>query len=133
MAENEKNRKIRRMSWLLWAFLAVLVVLLFAAFSRAWSLNRALREKETLLIPILTAQANEIATLQAQLTYVHSDAYVEAWAQGDAKMVHPDETLVIPNLATATVTPTSIPTDTPMPTPTPRPFWQRWWDQLRGR
>ncbi len=133
MTEDENNRKIRRVSWVLWGGLIILVVLLFAAFSRAWSLQQALREKEAVLVPMLTAQANEYATLEAQLTYVQSDAYVEAWAQEEAKMVHPKETLVIPNVATPTPTLTPSPTDTPMPTATPRFFWQRWWKQLRGR
>ncbi len=56
--------------------------------------------------PLLAAYSKvntEIATLQAdqaQLTverdYVLSDAYVEAWARSDGKMVKPGETLVIP-------------------------------------
>jgi len=133
MAEQEKNRKIKRISYLLWGLLAVMVILLFAAFSRAWSLQQALREKEAVLVPMLTEQANAYATLEAQLTYVHSDAYVEEWAQGNAKMVHPEETLVIPRIATATVTPTPNSTETPVPSPTPKPFWRRWWDQIRGR
>lgn len=131
--EQERAIKIKHISWMLWGLLIVLIVLLFAAFSRAWTLQQALQEKEAQLVPLLTAQAHEHATLQAELTYVQSDAYAEAWAQGDAKMVHPEETLVIPLISTPTVTPTPVPTYTPTPTPEPKPFWQRWWDQLRGR
>jgi ABC-type microcin C transport system permease subunit YejE len=133
VTKKENNLKIKHISWVLWGLLTVLVVLLFAAFSRAWALQQALREKEAVLIPMLTAQANEYATLEAQLTYVQSDEYVGAWAQGDARMVHPEETLVIPLISTATPTPTPVPTSTPIPTPTPKPFWQRWWEQIKGR
>ncbi|MGC9398247.1 MAG: hypothetical protein ACP5HM_03835 [Anaerolineae bacterium] len=133
MSQQKTGRKIKHLSWVLWGLFIVLGVLLFAAFSRAWALQRALREKEARLQPMLTAQAHEHATLEAQLTYVQSEGYVEAWAREEAKMVYPGETLVVPLLPTATATPTPAPTYTPTPTPTPQAFWRRWWDQLRGR
>ena len=133
MNKNPESPTIKRISWFLWGSLALLSILLVSAFSHAWSLHQTLEEKEALLEPLLTAQQEEHATLQAQLTYVQSDAYVEEWAQNDARMTRPGETLVILIIPTPTPTLTPTPLPAPTPTPTPLPFWQRWWQSLTGR
>ena len=117
MNKNPESPTIKRISWLLWGSLALLSILLVSAFSHAWSLHQTLEEKEALLEPLLTAQQEELATLQAQLTYVQSDAYVEEWAQNEARMTRPDETLVILIIPT----PTSTPTQRLTPPPPLRP------------
>ena len=133
MNKNPESPKIKRISWIIWGSLALLSILLASAFSHAWSLHQTLEEKEALLEPLLTAQQEELTTLQAQLTYVQSAAYVEEWAQNEARMTRPDETLVILILPTPTPTLTPTPLPAPTPTPTPLPFWQRWWQSLTGR
>lgn len=130
MDKTSERPEIRRISWLVWAVLAVLLVVLASAFAQALALNRTLRAKVAILEPMLAEQQQLNATLQAQLDYVQSDTYVEAWAQEHAGMVRPGETLVIPLAATPTPTPT--PTSTPAPTPTPMFFWERWWQALFG-
>ncbi|MEA3309357.1 MAG: septum formation initiator family protein [Chloroflexota bacterium] len=121
-----------RISWLIWGLLGVLLILLFSVFSRAWALRQELQQQETLLHPLLTAEANQHATLEARLEYVQSAAYVEEWARTRAKMTRPGEVLVMPLLPTPTATLLPTPTATPAATPTPAPFWQRWWQSLRG-
>lgn len=130
MSEERERPWTGRVSWLIWIFLGVLVILLISAFSRAWSLHEALREKEALLEPMLSIEHEKETTLAAELTYVQSDAYVAEWARGYARMHQPGETLVIPLVPTPTPTPTLLPT--PQPTPEPGPFWQRWLESLRG-
>lgn len=133
MSQKEKNEQagMRRISWMVWGILVVLTLLLVSAFVRAWQVNQALEIKIATLAPMLTAEVETQATLQAELTRVQSEAYVEQWAQEHAKMVQGSEVLVIPITPTPTLTPTPRPT--PTPTPTPLPFWQQWWRSLTGK
>ncbi len=133
MSETQERPNNKRISWILWGILAILVALLVAAFSRSWTLHEGLKDKEALLAPMLTEQYETQVTLEAQLTYVQSDAYVEEWAREHAGMTQPEETLVVPILYTPTPTHTPAPTFTPTPTPTPLPFWQQWWKSLTGK
>jgi len=128
----ETRPNIKRISWLVWAALVVLVLVLASAFNRAWEVNQALQAQEALLEPMLTASVAEQATLQAQLTRVQSDAYVEEWAQ-QSGMTQEGVVLGRPvALPIATPQPTPLPTALPTPTPTPLPFWQRLWQGLTG-
>ncbi len=130
MDKKLEQPQIRRISWLVWGILIVLMVVLISAFAQALKLNATLREKVATLEPLLAEQQNRNSTLQAQLEYVQSDAYVEAWAQEKAGMTRPGETLVVPLAATMTPTPTPFPTPTPVSTPVP--FWLQWWRAIFG-
>ncbi len=132
MSDKSKQPTLRRISWLMWGTLAVVIVLLISAFGQALTLNATLREKVATLEPLLAEQQRLNTTLEAQLEYVQSDAYVEAWAQERAGMARPGETLVVPLAATPTPTPTPPPVLTPIVTPTPEPFWVQWWQALFG-
>jgi len=132
MSKKTDQPNIRRISWLVWGILAVLAIVLISAFAHALMLNVTLREKVATLEPLLEQQQNLNATLQAQLDYVQSDAYTEAWAQEQAGMARPGETLVVPLAATMTPTPTPLPELTPGITPAPKPFWVQWWQALFG-
>ncbi len=123
---------VKRVSWIVLGGLAIAVLLLSSAFSQVWHTNEALQAQIATSAPMLTAEVETKATLQARLAYVRSDAYVEEWAREHAGMVRPGEVLVVPLLPTPTLTP--VPTPTPiLSTPTPMPFWARWWSQLTGR
>jgi hypothetical protein len=103
MAKTERQELMsQRVSWLIWAGLAVLVILLGSAFSQAWQTNQALRGELATLEPMVTAALREQSTLEAQLVYVQSDAYVESWSKTHAKMALPGETLVVSIHATPT-------------------------------
>lgn len=132
MSKKTDQPNIRRISWLVWGILAVSAIVLISAFAHALMLNVTLREKVATLEPLLEQQQNLNATLQAQLDYVQSDAYTEAWAQEQAGMARPGETLVVPLAATMTPTPTPLPELTPGITPAPKPFWVQWWQALFG-
>lgn len=132
MSDKSKQPTLRRISWLMWGILAVVIVLLISAFGQALTLNATLREKVATLEPLLAEQRRLNTTLEAQLEYVQSDAYVEAWAQEHAGMVRPGETLVVPLAATPTPTPPPLAVLTPVVTPTPEPFWVQWWQALFG-
>ena len=81
MSDKSKQPTLRRISWLMWGILAVVIVLLISAFGQALTLNATLREKVATLEPLLAEQRRLNTTLEAQLEYAQSDAYVEAWAQ----------------------------------------------------
>ncbi|MBN1922041.1 MAG: septum formation initiator family protein [Anaerolineae bacterium] len=132
MSKKTETPTIRRISWLVWGMMAVLMIILISAFAHALTLNITLREKVATLEPLLEQQQNLNATLQAQLEYVQSDAYIEAWAQEQAGMARPGETLVVPLAATMTPTPTPPPEITPNVSPQTQPFWVQWWQALFG-
>ncbi|MBN2005658.1 MAG: hypothetical protein JXA21_20040 [Anaerolineae bacterium] len=132
MTKTPENVTIKRISWVIWTLMVGSLVLLGSAFLHAWRINQALQEEVAVLGPMLTAAGERQATLQAELTYVKSDTYVEEWSRVHAGMTQPGETLVVAMIPTATPTPTPLPTPTPTPTPTPQYFWQRWWRSLMG-
>jgi cell division protein FtsB len=137
MAKKEKqNRFTQRASWLLWGLLAGLLMVLASAFAKTWQTGQALKAELATLEPMVTAAMAEQATLEAELDYVQSDAYVEEWSLTEARMTRSGETLVIPVIASPTPTPTATPTPEPSaaPTvaPTAAPFWARWWQALVG-
>ena len=130
MTKTAENITFKRISWLIWGVLLGLIILLGLAFFRAWQINVALQEQVRLMGPLLTAAWDQQATLQAKLSYVQSDTYVDEWARVHAGMTQPGEILVIPIVPTPTITPTPIPTPIPSPTPTPEPLLRRWWRAL---
>ncbi len=79
---------------------------------------------------------NVIGTLRSQATaykgeynYVSSDAFIEAWARGEGKMVKGDEVLVIPVPGVITAQPTATPFKIDVPAQ-PKPgndTWMLWW------
>ncbi len=133
MTKTVENVTVKRISWVIWILTVGLLAILGSAFSHAWRLNRELQDELAVLEPMLTASWEQQATLQAELAYVKSDAYVEEWARVHAGMTQPGETLVVVKIPTATPTPTPMPTVTPTPSPTPQYFWQRWWQTLTGK
>ncbi len=89
----------------------------------------AQQSRASLEMEIATLEAAQAALIQER-DYVQSDAYVEAWAHAEGKMVRPGEVLVIP-----------VPAGLAAPTPTPTPAapvilleeeeeietWRLWW------
>ncbi len=79
----------------------------------------------------------EIAQLEAEQTdlttlrdYVQSDAYVEAWARADGKMIRPGERLIIPVPSGTSFEPTPAPlvsVDDVRTTPDEPDSWMLWW------
>ncbi|MFP4343118.1 MAG: hypothetical protein ACLFU8_00360 [Anaerolineales bacterium] len=133
MKEEAERSRVGRISWLVWGLLAVIVVLLISAFLRAWTLHQVLDEKRSDLSPLLQTERERQVTLEAELTYVQSEEYVEEWSQARAGMTRGEgEVLVVPLVASPTPTPVPSPSPTPTPAPEPLPFWQRWWQALTG-
>lgn len=124
---------IKRISWIVWGLLLLVVLALGSAFAHAWALHETLDAKREVLIPMVTAQMIDRATLQAQLTVVQSDDYASEWAQEEAGMTEPGMVLVQPVGPTFTPVPSPTPIPEPTPTPTSLPFWQRWWQTLTGQ
>jgi cell division protein FtsB len=122
----------QRMSWLVWAILASMAVLLLSAFSRAWETNQALKAEIAALEPLVAASIGEQTSLEARLTYVKSDEYVEAWSQTQAGMARSGETLVIPVDVTPVPQPTPQVIEVPLPAPTAESFWSTLWGSLTG-
>jgi hypothetical protein len=122
----------RRMTWLVWGVLAALVILMVSAFSKAWATNQVLKAEIAALEPVATAIMEEQLALEADLIYVKSDEYVEAWSQTQAGMVRSSETLVRPLAARRAPVPTPQVIEVPVPAPSPEPFWPSLWRSLLG-
>ena len=122
----------QRISWLLWGGLAALVILMGSAFSGAWQTNRALKAELATLEPMVTAAQMEQDALRAQMDYVQSDEYVEAWSKTNAKMTLPDEVLIVSVSVTPTPTVYVPVAATPTPEPPAEPFWSALWHQIVG-
>ncbi|MBE2269061.1 MAG: septum formation initiator family protein [Anaerolinea sp.] len=72
----------------------------------------------------------EQADLTALRNYVQSDAYVEAWARADGKMIRPGERLIIPVPSGASLQPTPAPVirvDDVRTAPDEPESWMLWW------
>ena len=133
MTKTEKQPLLsQRISWLIWAGLAALVILLASAFSQAWNTNQALRGELATLEPMVTAALREQSTLEAQLAYVQSDAYVEAWSKTRAKMARPGETLIVSVPVTPTPRPPEPATESLTP-PSETSIWPTWLQRLLGQ
>jgi cell division protein FtsB len=71
----------------------------------------------------IEALLEEQALLEAMKLYYGSDAFVEAWAHDEGKMVREGEVLVIP-IPLGEPAPTTAPSETPV---TSLPPWHVWW------
>jgi cell division protein FtsB len=120
------------MTWLVWGALVALVILLLSAFSKAWATNQALQAEIAALEPVVAAQVTEKTALEAQLTYVKSDEYVEEWAQTQAGMARASDTLVRPIGVKQAPAPTPQVIEVPIPAPSPESFWSMLWRSLTG-
>lgn len=71
----------------------------------------------------------EQAALIAQLDYVRSDPYVEAWARADGKMVREGEMLIVPvpGGVIVEVEPTPVPQAPIQVVPEEPQTWTLWW------
>jgi len=127
MAENEAPpHKIARI-WLLAA--AVLGIIVLGDLNRRMTDSRRLEQDSNLLQTEVGWLESENERLQLQIAYATSEAYVEAWAHSQGKLVRDGEHLIVP-----------VPASGFYPTPTPfalasevLPFkWQVWWALLFG-
>ncbi len=95
---------------ILFASILAIGLLLAINFSNRISAGQRIqKDREALEMEIATLTAEQEA-LRRELDYVSGDAFVEAWARAEGKMVRPGEVLVIP-----------VPAGLPLPTATPTP------------
>ncbi len=111
------------------SILAIGLLLAIDFSSRIAQGQLAQQSRASLEMEIATLEAAHAALIQER-DYVQSDAYVEAWAHAEGKMVRSGEVLVIP-----------VPVGPTGPTPTPTPeapailleeqeeveTWRLWW------
>lgn len=113
--------------WILAAAVGGILLLgdLNSRMSRARQLERDADDLSTETALLETQQAQ----LQTDLAAAGSEAQVEEWARGQARMVRDGEKLIIPLPAEDVVTPTpeSAPQGEPLPS-----AWRVWWTLLFG-
>jgi cell division protein FtsB len=126
-----RPRQLKPLSSTQVMFAVILAVGLMLAvnFSSRIVADRSLREVQQTVIQEIEDLKQEQADLVQHLEYAKSDAYVEAWAHSEGKMVREGEVLVFPVPSTyATPIPVIINNEIPVQTTLPRPEnWQVWW------
>ncbi len=91
----QKLRESRSWQLLLIAALILLMPLIVDINGRISVIRRMHQEKSRLQQELIKVQTEQ-ETLQAQLEFVASDAYLEQWARVDARMTKPGEIAIIP-------------------------------------
>ncbi|MFN8374269.1 MAG: septum formation initiator family protein [Anaerolineae bacterium] len=135
----EEQRDVRKakgqLSGLQVMFATMLAISLILAinFTSRIAANQPLQEALDRVQAEISQLRLEQSDLIDERDYVQSDAYVEAWARSDGRMVRPGEVLIVPMPVGGSVTaPTPSENDTapftPIETTPPQPEpWQLWW------
>jgi hypothetical protein len=110
MSEQNDRPTLAHISWIVWGFIVWCVPGL--GFIAGMVRPSGPRGERALLGPMMTNSRTRTRTLQAQLTYVQSEPYVEEWAGVSARMAQENETLVVFIVSTPTPTATFVPTPT---------------------
>ncbi len=124
-------RRIRQLSGVQIVFAVILTVALMLAvsFSGRITASRELNRIHDKIVQEIDLLKTEQSELLARLEYVNSDAFVEAWARSEGKMIRENEVLIIPKPSTTllqtVVTPeANVPIQTSLPEPEK---WELWW------
>ncbi len=130
-AAGRPTRKLRQLSSTQIVFAVILAVGLMLAinFSSRIVADRELQAIQQQVLDEIDLLKREQSDLVAQLEYVQGDAYVEAWARSEGKMVRDGEVLVLPKPSTALLpTPAPVAITVPVNTTLPEPEnWHMWW------
>jgi hypothetical protein len=108
------------------AFAALFFVI---RFSQNGAVYRDMLGSEATFEAVVAAEATRSVELQATLTYVESDTYVEDYFRNEAGMVKPGERRVVPRVVIETPEPLAAPAPTPDIAVYAHP-WQMWWRLL---
>ncbi len=110
------------------SIIAISLLLTISFSGRIAAGHKMEAERDELVVNIATLRAQATA-LKGEYNYIQSDAFIDAWARGEGKMIKGQEVLVIP-------VPGQV---TPQPTPTPfkidpgiqaveeNETWTLWW------
>ncbi|MGD8813550.1 MAG: hypothetical protein PVI78_03650 [Anaerolineales bacterium] len=127
MAESDSPQRKKARLWLIVA--AVLGIIILGDLNRRMTDARRLEQDTHLLQTEVGWLEAENARLETQIAGATSEAFIEAWAHSEGKMVRNGERLIIP-----------IPSGDFQPTPTPfaqvsEPSvnkWEVWWALIFG-
>jgi cell division protein FtsB len=130
----EERKKKGQISGLQVMFATLLAISLILAinFTSRIAANQPLQEALDRVQAEIVDLRVEQLELSEQQGYVQSDAYVEAWARSDGRMVRPSEILIVPMTSDSTTSTQPVdenpetfnPIETTPPQPDP---WQLWW------
>lgn len=125
------QRRMRQLSGVQIVFAVILAVALMLAvsFSGRITASREVNRIHDKIVQEIELLKMEQTELLARLEYVNSDAFVEAWARSEGKMIRENEVLIIPKpsnilLQTAATPQISVPIQTSLPEPEK---WELWW------
>lgn len=132
-ARNRRGSRQISSTQIMFAIIVAVGLMLSINFSMRITADRDLQQIRSAILQEIELLQREQVALQEELTYVESDAYVEAWARSGGKMIRPGEVLVLPipssqTIVEQTTTPTEVITFTDVQTTAPQPeTWQLWW------
>jgi cell division protein FtsB len=125
-----KKKRVLQFPFTQFVAIVVITVCLFLVidFGRRTAANYQIKAEETRLETELASSQKRHAALQAQLTYVQSDAYVEEIARTQLKWAREGETVVVV-MATPQASPQAPADGQPAAINgvVPETPWQAWW------
>lgn len=125
------RKRTGQLSGLQIMFAAILAIglILGLNFTSLVSAGQPLQQKYNQLKLEIERLELEQANLIQERDYVESDAYVEAWAHDEGKMVRPGERLIVPVGEPQSAQSTPQPEETVLvqTTPPQAESWQLWW------
>jgi cell division protein FtsB len=129
-----QRRKPRTLSsaQIVFAVIVAVGLMLSINFSTRITADRDLQRIREAIVQEIALLEKEQVTLLDELSYVESDAYVEAWARSESRMVREGEILVLPVPSAIVQSPLEQNTNTPIfgqvETTRPEPEnWELWW------
>lgn len=130
-----RTRRLQRLSstQVMFAIIVAIGLILALQFSSRISAERDLNRIRDTIQEEINLLQREQSDLIDQLAFVESDAYVEAWAHREGRMIREGEVLVIPIPSEATLTQPTPAEDAEeqrvtIETTDPQPEnWQLWW------
>lgn len=129
--KRQGRKRTSQLSGLQIMFAAILAIglILGLNFTRLFSAGQPLQQTYNQITTQIEQLESDQSGLIRERDYVQSDAYVEAWARDEGKMLQPGERLVIPVGSQHSVEATAEPVAqaSVQTTPPEPPSWQLWW------
>jgi len=130
LRRNKRRNRLISSTQVTFAVIVAIGLMLAINFSTRINADRDLQQIRDTIEQEINFLANEQVELQQELQFAESDAFVEAWARSEGKMIREGDVLVVPvpsNIVFITPTP-AFESDIVIETTLPQPDnWQLWW------
>ncbi len=129
MSQNGRPPRLLSNMQIVFSSILAISLLLAISFSGRIAAGHQVDSEHAKLIGVIGTLRSQATALKGEYNYVNSDAFIDAWAHGEGKMVKDGEVLVIPVPGVVTPQPTPTPfIAAPDSQATPQnQTWLLWW------